>query len=405
MNQRSADTSKSLPIVLKRLKKTIRKISVNKRNPWGVPGGGLEIVAMRGAADGDTAYDLGKGLPPAVRAYTAGAVSYHKDDDKRAEFYFKKVLALPREDQRLRAVWAEFMLGRIDGSYVREDRTKAVEHYKNTRELVRYGLPDPLGLAVASLGEEALIYLDTGDHYRAVALYAEQVAHGSYIGLLSLQRALSSLLSYGDMSLRQCVMDPVIGRLVMLYMYTHTIEIQEDALLRAMKQIIEDFEKKGLDQVDGAGWLASAAYERGFFDLAGRFAAMDKSALANWVTAKVLLRSGDWGTAIGALSQAIKGFPASDENMTDIELYRRCRLHAEKGALHLMRGDYIEALALVYQALIINWKSQNSNWDYWPDAAYLAERVLTIDELKSFIDANLPPLSQKGTGRSIRKRR
>ena len=51
----------------------------------------------------------------------------------------------------------------------------------------------------------------------------------------------------------------------------------------------------------------------------------------------------------------------------------------ELGTLHLARREYAEAL----DALL--------NAGFWMDAAYVAERVLTLDELKTYVDRYWPP--------------
>ena len=53
----------------------------------------------------------------------------------------------------------------------------------------------------------------------------------------------------------------------------------------------------------------------------------------------------------------------------------------ETGALALARGEYVDALLYL----------QPVASTYWGDVAYIAERVLTVDELKQFVDAHVPP--------------
>lgn len=57
----------------------------------------------------------------------------------------------------------------------------------------------------------------------------------------------------------------------------------------------------------------------------------------------------------------------------------QCRVVAEHGVLQLQRGDYLQAMTLLYQSR-----------DYWLDTAYVAERVLTLDELQQFVSAHAP---------------
>jgi hypothetical protein len=50
------------------------------------------------------------------------------------------------------------------------------------------------------------------------------------------------------------------------------------------------------------------------------------------------------------------------------------------GVVTLARGEYVAALDLLFSV----------GNDYWGDIAYVAERVLTVDELKAFVDAKVP---------------
>jgi hypothetical protein len=55
-------------------------------------------------------------------------------------------------------------------------------------------------------------------------------------------------------------------------------------------------------------------------------------------------------------------------------------VEAEAGVLALQRGEYLQALRLLYQA----------GSEFWQDTAYIAERVLTTAELQQFVDTEVP---------------
>ncbi len=114
--------------------------------------------------------------------------------------------------------------------------------------------------------------------------------------------------------------------------------------------------------------------------------------MSAWVTAKLALRRGDREAALKSYEKALKGFPAADST----------QIRAEVGVLRVSRGDYIQALDLFYRAAANGYNTESndrvdSDWigfaDYWGDAAYLAERVLTIEELQNHVDHNLPKVS------------
>ena len=56
--------------------------------------------------------------------------------------------------------------------------------------------------------------------------------------------------------------------------------------------------------------------------------------------------------------------------------------------LRVSRRDYVQALDLFYRAAangVADGKAPDGFADYWGDVAYLAERVLTIEELQNYV--------------------
>ena len=172
------------------------------------------VQLMRAEASGDSAFNKGEVLPAAVRLYTSGAVDFHKGDSAKAIARFQAILDLPANERRDREVWAAFMLGRLYGS--KNDIAEASKSFAATRELANNGAPDPLGLGVASFGEEARVHLKRAETLQkakkmssqqqreygqeitaAIRLYAEQAAHGSKIGIDSLRRVVDDVLDDG----------------------------------------------------------------------------------------------------------------------------------------------------------------------------------------------------------------
>src|ERR1700722_12271402 len=188
-----------------------------------------EVVRqMRLETTGDSAFNRGALLPASVRLYTAGAVDFHKGDSSKAIRQFKAILDLPGGGRRDREVWAAYMLGRLYGR--KGEVAEASKSFALTRELANGGAPDPLGLGVASFGEEARLHLKRAqalqkaepmsskqrrenDHeiVAAVRLYAEQAAHGSTIGIDSLRDVIDEVLGY-DSDVAIC--DPMVQQLL-----------------------------------------------------------------------------------------------------------------------------------------------------------------------------------------------
>jgi hypothetical protein len=141
--------------------------------------------------------------------------------------------------------------------------------------------------------------------------------------------------------------------------------------------------------------LALAAYRYGDMDRARRWLKVSKDTpVSQWLHAKLLLHDGKVDQAAALLTRVSRSFPLVPADAAkgrsppfQDSLYvirgnedgRGMRtssqqLWGELGALRLARREYTEALDALLRA------------GFWDDAAYVAERVLTPDELKNFVD-------------------
>lgn len=433
-----------------------------------------EIAAMRQAENGDAAYALGADLPEALRLYTAAAVDYHlafppreegESDDydtsasvtkppalpyeqhqallEQARQRFTAVLALPPRQNTERVAWASFMLGKIAAYH--GNLPESVAQFQKVRELVKAGLPDPLGLAVASFGEEARLHLIPGELEQAASLYAQQLAYGSR-GASDSLKILAAKIIKDTAWLDEALSRPITRSLVFLYLYTQNVRApfyswddhnddyyQQTAVntagagqdgklenpigdtiaaaegdnsndntepqLDVWERIAASLEKQDNVEFAGEDWLAAVFYQQGRFDLARRFAARDTSPLAYWIQAKLALRAGNQEAALAAYAAAASAFPVEEEaghdQFSPDQEYKDTplvyRIDAERGVLRLARGEYLQALTHLYAA----------SAQYWPDTAYVAERVLTVDELKDFVDNNVQPPSSEQVAEAL----
>jgi len=340
--------------------------------------------AIRGQPNAKAAYAAGEGLPEDARRYLAGAAAFDHDDLKEAARRFASVLDLPAAERTRYGVWAAYMIGRL--STLKDGADKAFER---VRALVAGGDADPLGLAVDSYGTQARLHLDAGDDATAVMLYAQQATFGSRFGTASLLEVARAIVRDPARVARD-VNEPMPRKLIALYLMTRSGELETDpidaaaASAPAASAVIASFldaiEKSGVDHVEGAGRLAALAYRSGRYDLAARLAAKDTDGLAAWTRAKLALRAGDANAAAMAYAQAAKAFPTNDRAQPMYEDYVNpassyCRVEGETGTLALARDEYVEALEHLYAA----------SPTYWMDAAFVAERVLTLDDLASFV--------------------
>jgi cellulose synthase operon protein C len=387
----------------------------------------------RAATTAADAFAAAASLPPAHRQYVAGAVAYQLGDMAAAEQYFRAVIAL-KSGAEDRLLWAHYMLGQtlFRGGELSD---AAMNEFQAVRDLVSAGAEDPMSLGMSSLGEQARWHLQSADSDQlpmglrfasAVKLYAEQAAqelalsakvtaqsqepenfagtNSGTVSLLLLARKISK-----DPALMNAAMQDALSRkLLIAYAFSRAGEIESFALQEAGKLepnelnyesferskiagsdgvvAVPDFVQRLADamdgkQAEGADRMAAILYRAGKFALAQKYAKLSEAPLAHWVRAKLALRAGDAKTATNAFATAAKAFP-QDADWVEGGEYTRvnasCRVAGESGTLALSRGEFAQALELFYAA--------GENFD--TDFIYIAERVVTIAELKSFVDKN-----------------
>jgi len=325
-----------------------------------------------------------KHCPEEFVLYARGALAFYNRDLKGAREAWEAVLALKPADRRHRSTWAAYMLGRLA---MDDDPAAAVAWFKKTRTLAKEGFADTTGLAAASLGWEARTELLEGRFEHAFELYLSQTASGDHSGYESLRRSASRALRQEPVVLQRLAADETSQRVMTAALVSQTIEGDVKKMAERWLAAVE----KNKLRAPGFDRLAWSAYRAGDFELARRWlaAADDQSALANWLRAKLALRDGHKKDAALFLAKAVKAFP-NDETWekgqylnTISEMsgegeppYRPVRQVAgELAVLKLNRGDYAESLALLLEQ------------EWWGDASYVAERVMTVDELKKFLEA------------------
>lgn len=378
------------------------------------------LAQVRAATTAAEAESLGQALPADVRLYAAGAVAFHQADHAGAKQRFEAVLALPEGERKLRSTWAAFMLGRLalqDG-----DLAGAQAQFQRTRELRAAGFADPHELAIATWGHESAYHLAQGDMVAAVAGYAQEAARGSDSGRASLLIVARRLFREPEL-LAAAIHDPTVQKLAAAYAFTRSGEVaqwQADLAAAAAEDtsaesteaeyadeyveppappsgspsqdpvavdlLVAAIDAAALKSFAGADRLAAAAYAAGRYAQAERFAPMSDSPLSSWVQAKLKLRAGDQGAAAGLLAKASAAFPTTEvwsdpgDEYVSWPTSAQCRVQGEEAVLKLGRGEFVQAAELLAKA----------GGDYWTDLAYVAERVLTIDELVA-LTARLAP--------------
>ena len=371
---------------------------------------------------------------------------------KRAYQRFGSVLELPAEQGQFRSAWAAYMLGRMHLRQInmpealphnesleifQEQQQHMARHYfQLTRELVRSGVNDAQDLGVASLGEEARTYiwycswleisgrshrsetsfcvnrLSAEDVKHAIHLYAKQVlaldngtSHENN-GYSSLTNVSGFIYKHPQL-FASLITDPVARRVLVIDGMRRTNDFgntgtNSSSALAVLADVMATLPEASLN--GDADRLAALAYRTGRYELAAKFAALSDTPLAAWVRAKLALQKGDTDEAMLAYAQALCAFPTLDVHPPSISPGNEGLIYAETGVLALARREYMQAMMFMHMALqrdehardAQNWGAysfsyagSDKQFNYYRDASYLAERILTTDELKTFIDQNI----------------
>jgi hypothetical protein len=350
-----------------------------------------------------------EGLPPEFADYFEGLIAWHNPtriDPERARVAWERLLARPENERPFKSTWAAFMLGK---SWAPDDPEKSVGYFTMVRQLKKQGYRDSLGLAAASLGCEARVYLQQSNYLGAIERYLDQMASGDPTATNSLAMTAAKALTADLMTLRSLAKNSrtqkvitayVISRKKFNYVYNSKSGDQRNDPSEAESPAVtwlKAVEEAGIADLDEAEVLALAAYRAGDMGTAARWIRhASASPVAQWLQAKLLVRAGKVQSAAALLARLSAQFPiihegtnapSATERKDTLTAWGDCscwrtsaerQVHGELGVLRLARGEYVQAL------------DQLLNAGFWMDAAYVAERVLTLDELKNYVDRFWP---------------
>jgi LysM repeat protein len=352
-----------------------------------------------------------------------------------AESWLEKLLELPEKERHYKSTWAEFMLGKMNEeeadaiaekfSFSTETNDfllgratnsisdyygQAAKHYQQVRELARKGFADSTGLAASSLGLEARVCLKQKKYERAIELYLEQNAAGDGSAVNSLRFTAAAAFGEQGASPAQLAVlakNPRARRILTAYLISRNPFTKYDGMripatnpfFNCVAAWLEAVEASGVKEVESASQFALAAYQAGRMDLAQRWIRRaGNEPVAQWLQAKLFLHDGKIAAAAKLLAQLIHEFPQAQPDISKAKTFAASlsvdmgneeqeqisagqQALGELGVLQLARREYAEALDALLRS------------SYWMDAAYVAERVMTSDELKSYVDRSWPAIS------------
>lgn len=298
-------------------------------------------------------------LPPEFSLYVKGANAYHSNRFEEASAIFESLLQLPPEQRRFRSVWATFMLGKL---YLYDAPDKSIGYFERTRELSLQGYSDLLHLTVDSQGWQAMAEWQI-EKFRVAFLRYLNVYRGG-----PTDTSLSSLIMICK---RIAAMNPIPEEIVResccrKIVTAWLLSGGSPSCVLPWRSVVQNanltFEPAEGEQL---AWLA---YQSGDFELTQKWLPSQESfsPIGYWVQSKLDLRAGKIEEAVAALRKIRDQFPNDENKLASAEL----------GVLKLGRQEYAEALDAFARAV------------YWSDSAYVAERVLTIDELKKYVKSH-----------------
>ena len=375
--------------------------------------------------------------------YDRGAFAYRQarwDDARKA---WLALLGRPAPQRHYRTVWAAFMLGRLA---LKNSDPAAVQWFQKTRALAAQGFADSLGMAADSYGWEARSELRQGHPETAAPLFLTQLALGDESAVVSLKALIpdrddvDGMLNYGQngeeqyfkgwdapapspptddqkkaaepaliAKLKVMAADPLLRRLEtahILAMESGASQWDNDSAAAPARSArwLGIIRAANLQHVEDAEYLGWLAYNTGSYKDAQHW--LDLGAgdtpMSAWLRARLEMRAGQTKVAALSMQQAWQGVldPTTytgwkgpqDDNDSSIYVYGGDEgqftmaqwATGDLCTVHLLRNDFIQALDTFLKGGLRS------------DAAYIAERVLTTAELKTYVDQmpKSPPVGQ-----------
>ncbi|MBX7257938.1 MAG: hypothetical protein K1Y02_16365 [Candidatus Hydrogenedentes bacterium] len=343
-------------------------------------------------------------LPKEFALYCQGARAYRWGNLESATRDWHTLLELPPDERQYRSTWAAYMIAK---ARLKTDPEGAIEYYAKVRELADAGFRDTLGLAQDSFGLQAQAELRAGMHAQAIQHYARLLLTSDETNREVWGESLQSACYAACHAERidpNATKDSLCQQLVAAYLISNPDATSISA------RWSEALREAGVQKpYPGADRLAWAAYNCGDMENVRRWtdAADPASPYTKWVQSKLLLRDGKIDKAIALLHTLVDAFPREDRwpasiprelpatpgnssprGIDDYILRNpaspRDEVKADLGVLLVGRGEYSKALDLFAKS------------HFSEDTAYIAERVLTITELREYVDshANDPALQE-----------
>lgn len=318
-------------------------------------------------------------LPGEFLLYLKGAAAYRQGKFREAIRHWDMLLKYPANARVYKSTWSAFMIGK---AWLHLDTKRAIPWFEKTRGLVDGGFRDPLGLYGESLGWQAFAEMQTDDPAAAIRHYAEQFKTGKRedhtSAFNSFHYAIRAVFKDGNPP-DAVLKDPLVREIVTLAILSgrgperspRTWAVNLETRLPETAKMM-------------AGWMAVLYYKDREYANASVWAgrAPENDFYAQWVKTKLNYRGRYFDAEDNEIERLLNLYRAllkSGDSRAlrypDIEF----ALSNELGVVQLNHGSYIPA----FRAFL--------NGHNVEDAAYIAECILTHDELAGLM-SNLPEI-------------
>lgn len=346
--------------------------------------------------------------------YHKAAIEFSNGKSDEAQSIWEKLLQRPAAERHYRTVWAAYMLGKCCMKE-KETRAKAIAWFEKCRQYALEGYADSLNLAAESFGWQARVELDQGNTPAAARHYLQQLALGDPSAIASIKLLVPDRSFYAEnpnlsfatyppmepadpyaspgspadqpeaarklleQQLLVAAKDEVLRQITTAHILaTSTPSGNYDQGSESMDRAtnwLKTIESLKLDHLDGAASLAWVAYNNGKFREAESWLRLDNPAtpLGNWLRAKLAMRKGDFSTASSIMAKVVPALGPQTNEPYGEGYQPTSSASADLGASLLAQGKFLEAFDAFWQG------------DCAADATYLAERVLTTEELLGFV--------------------
>lgn len=334
--------------------------------------------------------------------YEKGAEEMRRDKNpEKIPEAWLKLLSLPWEKRRYRTTWAYYMVGNLHSNAGIKEL--AEKFYEKVRASYRKGFKDTLGLAHATYKREFLSASDPEQKLnaalKAFAYYDRTKDYKRFRFIVEQTEYYLKKLHTSGFSFKKLTKDPNLKELIISFMlgnYGVWNSLDNNGVLNPhISKLIDGCDS---ETVARFAWLA---YRTGDITLAKKLtpAAKKGGLLTLWLQAKIALYENNDSLAAKYLRQWIEICNKNKKQLAGSRLAPgfNSKTKAEKdvygnlGSAIIHTRDFTEALDCFIRA------------DDWPSAAVVADNLIPLNDLKKYVDSNVPDYFYETFNNNVKK--